>query len=202
MIEFRAGTNDLNLENYANLLVPEGWMFAVENVPMAHFHDVKTPHGEISPGPCRCLTIGSIRWWTEDLRYTVEYFTFGFDHPSPSEDVGWDLTTRREGPPPESFTFEGDWDSPVGTGYGPLHGPAAVTIFRGDFDGDYDVDGADFLAWQRGEVSNPPSAEDLALWQTQFGTTSPSTATTVLEPTTLLLAMLGMAGACCWRRNR
>jgi hypothetical protein len=39
----------------------------------------------------------------------------------------------------------------------------------GDFDFDGDVDGADFLVWQRGEVSNPPSQSDLDDWQAHFG---------------------------------
>jgi len=40
---------------------------------------------------------------------------------------------------------------------------------NGDFDLDGDVDGADFLSWQRGEVSNPPDAADLAVWQSNYG---------------------------------
>ena len=39
----------------------------------------------------------------------------------------------------------------------------------GDFDGDGDVDGRDFLAWQRGESSDPFSSTDLAEWQANFG---------------------------------
>jgi PhoPQ-activated pathogenicity-related protein len=59
-----------------------------------------------------------------------------------------------------------------------------------DFDDDGDVDGSDFLMWQRGEVSNPPSAEDLADWQTYFGAVANSaaaTSTTVPEPSSILL---------------
>ena len=40
----------------------------------------------------------------------------------------------------------------------------------GDYDVDGDVDGTDFLIWQRGGSPNPLSAEDLALWEAQFGT--------------------------------
>ncbi len=39
----------------------------------------------------------------------------------------------------------------------------------GDFDVDGDVDGFDFLKWQRGDVFNPPRAEDLDLWKTNYG---------------------------------
>ncbi|MBN2292689.1 MAG: SBBP repeat-containing protein, partial [Pirellulales bacterium] len=39
-----------------------------------------------------------------------------------------------------------------------------------DLDDDGDVDGADFLAWQRGESPDPLSSSDLASWQATFGT--------------------------------
>lgn len=60
---------------------------------------------------------------------------------------------------------------------------------NGDFDADGDTDGADFLAWQRGESFIPFSASDLADWEANYGsTTSPlATATTVPEPTSLSL---------------
>ena len=63
----------------------------------------------------------------------------------------------------------------------------------GDFDGDLDVDGRDFLAWQRN-----PSIGDLADWQTYFGTdygaslAAASDPTAVPEPTTWALALLAM----------
>jgi hypothetical protein len=38
-----------------------------------------------------------------------------------------------------------------------------------DFDLDGDVDGRDFLKWQRGDSPNPLSSADLALWQEQYG---------------------------------
>lgn len=67
-----------------------------------------------------------------------------------------------------------------------------------DFDLDGDVDGRDFLAWQRGGSPTPLSTSDLADWQANFGTVGPLLATskTVPEPgglwllTTGLLAML------------
>jgi endoglucanase len=39
----------------------------------------------------------------------------------------------------------------------------------GDFNGDGTVDGRDFLEWQRGNSPDPLSAEDLAIWQQNFG---------------------------------
>ncbi|QDS99456.1 hypothetical protein [Adhaeretor mobilis] len=57
----------------------------------------------------------------------------------------------------------------------------------GDFDEDGDVDGADFLEWQRN-----PSVGNLFGWQNNYGMTAPLSAasTAVPEPSTLLLAML------------
>jgi hypothetical protein len=40
----------------------------------------------------------------------------------------------------------------------------------GDFDDDGDVDGRDFLLWQRGESPDELSVGDLQLWQEQYGT--------------------------------
>ena len=54
----------------------------------------------------------------------------------------------------------------------------------GDFDNDGDVDGRDFLVWQRGNSPNPLSAGDLAAWQGAYGMGGLS-AVTVPEPTTL-----------------
>ena len=125
MMEFRVGTNDLNPSRYTNVLAPPGWQFALEATPMHHDHGVHTPHGQLPTGPCWCMTVGSARWWTDDPQLAVEDFTFGYDHPWPSEDVAWELTTRREGPPPEWDTFQESWDDPVGWGTGPVHGPWA-----------------------------------------------------------------------------
>lgn len=59
-----------------------------------------------------------------------------------------------------------------------------------DFDGDGDVDGRDFLVWQRGGSPNGINSGDLALWQSQYGT-PPLTAnsTAVPEPATLALCL-------------
>jgi hypothetical protein len=49
----------------------------------------------------------------------------------------------------------------------------------GDFDGDDDVDGDDFLMWQRGGSPNSLSSEDLAIWRQAFGSPQGLTATVV-----------------------
>ena len=64
----------------------------------------------------------------------------------------------------------------------------------GDFDDDLDVDGSDFLAWQRGESATALSLSDLGDWQTSYGTPASHVANTasVPEPTTGLLLMFGV----------
>jgi len=69
----------------------------------------------------------------------------------------------------------------------------------GDFDADGDVDGNDFLTWQRTQGD----ASSLSDWETNFGTTSALSAATVPEPGSLLLA--GIAAVATWtacRRHR
>ena len=75
-----------------------------------------------------------------------------------------------------------------------------------DFDVDNDKDGQDFLTWQRGHgiTSGAALADgdangdeavnglDLTIWQTQFGTTATSMSTSIPEPSTLLLSLLGL----------
>jgi hypothetical protein len=57
----------------------------------------------------------------------------------------------------------------------------------GDFDGDEDVDGRDFLLWQRN-----PAVGNLADWQNNYGTGGGLTAVTAVpEPSNLMLLLLG-----------
>jgi len=73
---------------------------------------------------------------------------------------------------------------------GDLLNTSSINIIDGDFDSDGDVDGSDFLKWQRGESSSSPlSSTDLAAWEANFGTVANSL--TVPEPSTLFL--LGLA---------
>jgi hypothetical protein len=83
----------------------------------------------------------------------------------------------------------------------------------GDFDSDGDVDGRDFLIWQRGGSPNPLSPGDLALWRSNYGV-GPliGSVTAVPEPSGVMLALVaagltmvrrwriagvGMAAVCC-----
>ena len=70
---------------------------------------------------------------------------------------------------------------------------SVVPALDGDFDVDGDVDGADFLLWQRGGSPDPLSASDLSDWQTNFGATLlTGTSTTVPEPSTWILLFGGL----------
>jgi hypothetical protein len=65
----------------------------------------------------------------------------------------------------------------------------------GDFDFDGDVDGRDFLIWQRGDSPLPGTATDLAGWQANYGIVSAMAAniSAIPEPSTACAAMLGFA---------
>jgi hypothetical protein len=71
----------------------------------------------------------------------------------------------------------------------------------GDFDFDLDVDGLDFLKWQRGQSPTPFSASDLADWETNYGTDFPlvAAASVVPEPLSGLTLILA-ATILCQRR--
>ena len=62
----------------------------------------------------------------------------------------------------------------------------------GDFDGDGDVDGNDFLVWQRGDSPNGTTSGDLAEWQNHFGegVGAMAAVSAVPEPTAYSLAAL------------
>ena len=68
-------------------------------------------------------------------------------------------------------------------------------ILPGDFDIDGDVDGADFLTWQRGFGTIYNSA-DLGTWEANYGAVAPlaATSTAVPEPSTAALTGMLLAG--------
>lgn len=57
----------------------------------------------------------------------------------------------------------------------------------GDFNGDGDVDGQDFLAWQRGESPNPLSTSDLSDWESAYGSAAVASSTQIPEPGSFVL---------------
>lgn len=110
-------------------------------------------------------------------------------------------------------SFEGMAIDNIAATNGTIVGPFVPT---GNFDGDHDVDGADFLAWQRNfglgqgamlgqgdaDGNGAVTGDDLAVWRGQFGGSADvSLGDPVPEPTAAYLAFLGVAGAidCCRR---
>ncbi|QEG37603.1 peptidoglycan-binding domain-containing protein [Bythopirellula goksoeyrii] len=73
----------------------------------------------------------------------------------------------------------------------------------GDFNFDDQVDGRDFLVWQRGGSSSPHSGSDLALWQGHYNASLTASVVTVPEPGSgMMLVGLWMLAAIGWWRKR
>lgn len=87
--------------------------------------------------------------------------------------------------------------SPPDPTYPGGHLPSAGV--SGDFDGDGDVDGADFLTWQR----DLGDASSLGLWEGNFGTSAANVAASnVPEPSSALLALLALGSLSIARKKR
>ncbi|RIK83868.1 MAG: hypothetical protein DCC67_05590 [Planctomycetota bacterium] len=84
-----------------------------------------------------------------------------------------------------------------------------------DFDNDGDVDGEDFLVWQRGfgptgtnatgdaNGDNAVTAADLEVWKGKFGATPPAASVSAVpEPATVIMAVLTAAGLAAASRRR
>lgn len=87
-----------------------------------------------------------------------------------------------------------------------------VVEATGDFDGDTDIDGVDFLTWQQGvgvgsflfegdaDGSRVVDGADLVLWQSQYGTIA--SLVSIPEPSTSLLTIFASCAAASVRRQR
>lgn len=102
------------------------------------------------------------------------------------------------GPQGNGGTYNSNGFDPDLTYIGVIVDPSAND--PGDFNADGDVDGADFLAWQRGEVTNPPDPNDLSNWQSNYGVISPTTAA-VPEPASAGLLAVSFVILFCKRHT-
>ena len=105
--------------------------------------------------------------------------------------------------PSETALFDGTAAESVINGF--ASGSITVNQFlAGDFDTDLDVDGADFLQWQRGGSPNPLSGSDLTNWKSNFSNSVALSGFQVVpEPTTAILLLIGSLALCGrWRANR
>ena len=115
------------------------------------------------------------------------------------DDGGTDLLSRIVGSVPDSgevtIAVSGYRDFNF-TGVHPEQGEYILQLSvesveaNGDYDGDGDVDGRDFLLWQRGESPMPLSVGDLQAWQENYGTNAPAAVAAVPEPATVGLLAL------------
>lgn len=78
-----------------------------------------------------------------------------------------------------------------------------LSALPGDFDVDGDVDGLDFLKWQKGESPRPRSRSDLADWEVNYGMAvpPPPASTVVPEPAAASLFAVALA-LCSWSGGR
>jgi endoglucanase len=107
---------------------------------------------------------------------------------------------------PTNLGLPNEADRPVLGAIQPFFAQKEPPADSADFDGDGDVDGRDFLIWQRGhgldgqEDSSNGDANgntyvdqiDLEIWQAQYGISPPITATQVPEPSSLILILLAV----------
>lgn len=136
-------------------------------------------------------------WYREGWEY--DFWHYGFSESNPWDGGAW--TSSQEGAHRRTLK-DGEWnswaytivDDPIDFTPKYAEQPVIATPPSGyaDFDGDRDVDGADFLIWQRGfGVATPTPMDgdatgdgridgaDLAAWRGQFGAqslTAPTTA--------------------------
>jgi hypothetical protein len=112
------------------------------------------------------------------------------------------------GPAGWSYQIVSGGNGQILQAFGPL-----IAADDADFDQDGDVDGADFLTWQRNVTTASPTLAqgnangdsvvdgiDLGIWEAQYGT-SVAAATNVPEPTAGALLLVSLATVAAWRRR-
>jgi hypothetical protein len=162
-------------------------------------------------------------WYAEGW-FLSKFWNYGIATSSPFDGGSWARSGSGISNRPLA---NGSWDSlaftPIGTlnyAQNPIAAPVAGDA---DFDGDGDVDGRDFLAWQRGfGITNGAlpeqgdangdgavNAADLEFWQSQYGAEPisalhlpPSALNSIPEPSTGLLISFVVLLTSCTRFKR
>ena len=102
------GTENPNIAAYANQCAPPGWTLTI--VAVQRIHDWPyTPHGVNTPSAGKCQYL--MRWTGPAM---TSNFELGFDMNWDPHDANWKT----------SDGSKAQWGFPVGTGPGPVHGPA------------------------------------------------------------------------------
>lgn len=115
--QFHVGTDDGNIADYTNIVMPTGWtfnLFAAEP-----YHGDYTPHGSIGTINGQCSWYATFT--ASSPTYELSSVTLGFDNPYGPHDVGWE--THLNDPQTGYWQQFENWQAPVGGGTGPVHGP-------------------------------------------------------------------------------
>lgn len=198
--------------SFLNYPIPDPWFPAGTETELSfeieESHPLVTLVSMLGPSPDWFVGVSGLNLrdgnhWKE----LVEVDLYPYDGGSRSRDNLFALFGRIERPqkPIAAITDIDDTlllgSIPIGKFTFELLTPPALP---GDFDADSDVDGDDYLMWQRGEVSNPPDAVDLANWEQNYNSNSglASQSTSVPEPTTCALFGVAAIVVISSQRNR
>jgi beta-glucanase (GH16 family) len=170
LFDFEEGHLNFDIQIPANVTFKIGVIDAWGNQQYVSFPAFQTTYGLVRNGQWgqASIPVSDIRGTAIDLRM-----------------LSYSFVILEENGTSANFAVDNIyWDSPF-------------TTLAGDFDEDGDVDGHDFLAWQR-----DPSVGDLEDWQANYGTNSASadTMTAVPEPSGMLL-IVSMFAAGAWGRR-
>jgi len=91
--------------------------------------------------------------------------------------------------------YDGSLVAQAGQNFTAYQGTLTEPAVDGDFDADCDVDGGDFVEWQR-RFGAPYTGADLADWEMQFGTGAPLGGVTAVVPEPSAALLLGVALLC------
>ena len=112
IVELVVGTDDPDMGNYTNFIMPSGWTVTIVGAPVPH--NGFTMKGGISNPTGTCYYA---------LRFTgstpvTGQAVFGFNHKGAPHDVAWAATLANS-----TVIVSANWAENVGMGKGPVHGP-------------------------------------------------------------------------------